>query len=393
MKLKTSVRVMPFYAALYAALAVYQSFFTVYLSRIGMDPARIGVIMSISPMVALLGQPLFGSIGDRINYKNNLLFILSIGAIASMFFISKLHQYWQICVGMGFYCLFYLSIQPMGDSIALESLDKAGESFSPVRTVGSLTFAFVSILAGRFLENRIGVVPSAICVMLMITLLTAFILPKVRGHKKKGEKINVLALIKYKPLAVMLLLTVCMMIGMSFFYNYFSIYFQDELGGTSSMLGWAYFISATSELPFLLIADKLYTKYGVGRLLLISAGVMMIRWFLLSIIRSAYIAMALQLLHSFCFTVMSFFMMRYINAIAPDSLKAGGQLLYTLFTLGIARIIGSLLGGQIGSIFGLRAIFVSGGILMAFSLVVFGIYVHKNNAELLLGSRGEVKIT
>ena len=48
--------------------------------------------------------------------------------------------------------------------------------------------------------------------------------------------------------------------------------------------------------------------------------------------------MALQLLHSFCFTVMSFFMMRYINAIAPDSLKAGGQLLYTLFTLGIARI-------------------------------------------------------
>ena len=229
--------------------------------------------------------------------------------------------------------------------------------------------------------------------MLMITLLTAFILPKVRGHKKKGEKINVLALIKYKPLAVMLLLTVCMMIGMSFFYNYFSIYFQDELGGTSSMLGWAYFISATSELPFLLIADKLYKKYGVGRLLLISAGVMMIRWFLLSMIRSAYIAMALQLLHSFCFTVMSFFMMRYINAIAPDSLKAGGQLLYTLFTLGIARIIGSLLGGQIGSVFGLRAIFVSGGILMAVSLVVFGIYVHKNNAELLLGSRGEVKIT
>jgi len=388
---KTSWRLISFYVMYHITNCFYQNYFTVYLNQQGHGEAAIGMIMALAPLASLLGQPVWGNIGDRLKYKNTLLRILLLCAAAVFALLTFVRSAWMTGVLVCLFAFFYMSIQPMGDTITFESLDRENLPFGPVRMSATISFAFMSLIAGTFMLDHLNWLTLIVPLCLAATALMILTMPKVRGHRTKQDA-GMLSLLKYKPLVWMLLFSALMMIGMSFFYNFYSIYFTRELGGSSEALGFAYFISAMSEIPFLIYGDRIFKRFGVGVMLLVSAAMMAIRWFVVASLQTPAAALWAQLLHCGCFLMMTFAASKYINAVAPDSLKAAGQLLYTLFTLGISRIAGSFIGGQIAQAFGMRTLFVCGGVLTVGAIIVFGIYIIKNFEVLRRGSAGEEKI-
>ena len=180
------------------------------------------------------------------------------------------------------------------------------------------------------------------------------------------------AILKMKHMPGLMTLLMLLQLTMGYFYSFFSIHFTSLPGGTTGRLGLCYFISAVSEVPFLLNADRLYRKLGVGKLMSISAVAVTVRWILLASTGSALVAMASQLLHSMGFIVMTVTMSMYINDTIPDELKASGQMLISVVGFGIARAFGILGGGLVASAMGsIRMGFALMAVISGAALAVF----------------------
>ena len=110
--------------------------------------------------------------------------------------------------------------------------------------------------------------------------------------------------------------------------------------------------SSMAELPFLLFADRLYERFGAGKLMCVSALCMALRWTLLAAFPSVPVAMASQLLHGGGFIVMTVSMAKHMNATVPPELKSSGQMLIAVVGFGIARAFGILGGGLVASAMG-----------------------------------------
>ena len=65
--------ILPFFALVYMTDAVYQNYYGNFLVGRGIEQSAIGTIMAISPIAALLAQPIWGAAGDRMKWKNTLL--------------------------------------------------------------------------------------------------------------------------------------------------------------------------------------------------------------------------------------------------------------------------------------------------------------------------------
>lgn len=328
-----SVKSAVFLMAYYITNSVFQSFMALYYKSLYFNDTQIGLINAMIAMVSVFSMQFWGKMGDRAKSRNRLLFFMCIAAGVLMLCVRPITSFVPLLVLVTVFASFYTSLQPMGDSIVLESLDRAKRPFGPVRMAGGLSFAVVAMLFGNVLD-LIGDTAAIVYTVALLCCLMAFAalyLPPVAGAQKKGDKKNMLALFKNKDLLILFAFMVPMQITLGYFYAFFSPHFMSLKNATSGMLGWCYFISATSEVPFLLNADRLFKKYGAGRLMCISALTLSVRWILVGTTTNVYVAMLSQLLHFWGFIVITVTTSKYVQATVPEELKASGQLLLSVF--------------------------------------------------------------
>ena len=375
-----SIKSAVFLMAYYITNSVFQSFMALYYKDLGLNDTRIGLINAMIAMVSVFAMQFWGKMGDRAKNRNRLLAFMCVSAGVIMLMVRFVSAFWLLLLMITFFSSFYTSLQPMGDSIVLESLDRAGRPFGPVRMAGGLSFAVVAMLFGNVL-NAIGdtaAVVYTVAILCCLMEFAAMYLPPVSGAQKKGDKKNMLALFKSRDLLILFAFMVPLQITLGFFYAFFSPHFMSLPNANSSLLGWCYFISATSEVPFLLNADKLFKKHGAGRLMCVSALTLALRWLLVGTTTNVYVAMASQLLHFWGFIVITVTTSKYVQATVPEELKASGQLLLSVFGFGVARVIGYFGGGMLSDAVGRNAVFlICAGICVACLLIFAPYYLRR----------------
>ena len=374
------VGILPYFVCYYMCSATYSTYYTNYLVSQGISTGDIGSIMALSPIVALIVQPFWGVAGDRMRLKNTVLAILTAGTalvlLAGGFVSSTLYAYAVVCS----YSFFCTSITPMMETIALEALEKGRYNFGPVRMTGTVAYAITAPLVGFVMANNYRLAPFFSAAFMGMGLIALLFMPRVEGHQHgRSEKVSVVRLLKNRQLMLMMAFTVVLMLGMSYYTTYFSIYFQ-QLGADSTLLGLSYFLSAAGEIPFLLVGDRLFRRLGVGRLLLVSAAAMTLRMLLIGVSTNLTFVLLTQLLHGLCYIVMSFAMAKFINLVVPDELKASGQMLLTVVGFGLARAAGSWISGLLVQQVGMRAPCVMAAGVCALGLIVFGALILRSPA-------------
>ncbi len=358
------------YATLFMSNAIYGTFLPVYLDYIGYSKASIGVLMSLGPFVAIIAQPFWGIISDRSKSKNQILKLLFIASILIMALYPLSSNFYYLLIIIAIFTFFQTSISPISDTITLEYLSTTRQKFGPIRMAGTIGFAVMSIVAGFFAQKYIKSIFALNVVIMCLAFFTVLKLPVVQGHQFGKQRVSIIKLFSDKNLVALMALNFLVQVTLGFYYTYFPIYFK-QLGGSSSLLGWAYFISAISEIPFLLCADKILQKVKTTKALLFSTFVASIRWFLTFVITNAYMFLPLQLLHGLIFIVLYYSMAIYINQEVPKELKASGQTINNLIGMGIARITGSLAGGFLSDIYGIKNLFLYNSILALITVLIF----------------------
>ena len=343
--MKYPVKIAAAMSAYFSFTAVYQNYISVFFKNYHqLQDGEVGVLMAIPPIVSLIAQPVWGTISDRARSKNRVLQLMYIcGALLIAAYLFK-GSLWYLLPMVCAYSFFFTAMQPLNDTIVLESLN--GKPFGPVRMAGTLAFALISPLAGTVIGTEWSRAIYLSVGMMLFAMCMVFLVPNVPGHQSGAgrQKMNFSALLKQKDLMRLLIFVTPLQITMGYFYTYFQPHFLELEGADSTLLGLCYTISSLAEVPFLLLSSKLYHRFGAGRLLITAGISITIRWLLVGTLTNVYAVMATQLFHGWGFIVMTVTMANYIHDHVPDELKASGQMLLGVVAFGIARAAGNLGG-------------------------------------------------
>lgn len=366
-----------FMAAYYITNAVYQGYITLYFKHAGMNEAQRGALIAAVSLVSVFAQPFWGTVGDRSKSRARTIRLQCLGAAVLVLLFPLAGS--QFGILLAFTCAFsafYTSIQPMGDSVILESLQERDQPFGPIRWCGCVSFAVASMLFGYLVDGggREHWILWSTALLLAATCLSTWTLPQTGGAQKSGSKLSMLTLLKNRELMLLIALTMPLQLTMGYFYGFFSTHFTSLPGGSESLLGWCYLISALSETPFLLFSDKLFRKFGAGRLMLASAALLTLRWVLLAATDSVPINMVSQALHGGGFIVITVSTAKYISLTVPAELRSSGQMLLAVTGFGIARVAGNFLGGLAAMRMGEGNVFWFCAALTLLTLLVFAPY-------------------
>lgn len=355
------------YMMLYYSVHVfYQGFLSKYYQQQGISGTALMLLLVSAPLVAVFALPAWGTISDRSRSRRR---ILQLALLIALFVMPCLYLSNSPYVLLPLVCIFagcYIAVQPMGDSLILEELQRTGKPFGPVRLAGCLTFACVNLIGGILIRDDYRFIPLIVTIGIFLVLLGTHLLPQLPGHQQHGEKLSFAKVLKLPHIVPVLLLMMVMQMCLGYFYGYFSIYFTALPGGSSGLLGLAYFLSATSETPFLLWGHKLFKRWGAGRLMLISAASLALRFLLLGVAEHAYLALASQLLHGLGFIVFTVSTSQYVSRVAPNELKTSAQMLLSVAGFGLSRVPGLLFGGMLGQHFGGES-----GVFLLMSIICF----------------------
>lgn len=354
---------------------MYGTFLPVYLNNAHFSQAEIGTLLSLGPLIAMFGQPVWGAIGDRARTKNRVLRLLIIGCGVAILFFPLSHQFMYIMVLICIFMFFQTSIFALSDAITLEEVDRQPTwNFGWIRLGGTVGFAMMSLVFGFVAKTHIDSMFSVYACTMLAALLCLWRFPAAAGRPSNvmGKKFR--ELFKNKKLMFYLGLNFIIQITLGYYYAFFPIYLK-EMGGDSSLLGWSMTISSLSELPFLIFSAKIFKRVPVSIVLLVAALASSLRWFLFSQIGDPLWLLPVQLLHGVIFIVLSVTLAMVINREVPPEWKASGQTLNGLLSLGAARIIGSFLGGILSAAYGMRQVFLYSSWVSMACVVLFGLVI------------------
>lgn len=362
-----------FYFFIYMGNAVYGTFIPLYFQDIGFTPSQIGTLLGIGPLVAILAQPVWGTVSDRARTKNRVLLLLIAGSGATMLLYPLSNQFVYLSVLICVFTFFQTPIFAVSDAVTLEALDKRKQgNFSLIRLCGTVGFALMSIIFGLIAQKRVDLLFSVYAMILAISFLFVLRFPLIAGHQSNSRKMRIWVLFRNRKLMMYLAANFVLHITLGYYYAFFPLYFR-EMGGDSAWLGWSMVISSLSEVPFLLLSNRIFKRVKVSHILLGAGLAAALRWYLFSAVHNPYWTLPVQVLHGLIFIVLSVTMATVINREVPAELKASGQTLNALLSLGAARIIGSFAGGWASEAYGMHRVFFYNFLIALLCTAVFAV--------------------
>lgn len=341
-----------FSVAFYSSVAIYQGYLSKYFASLGISGFPLMILIAAMPLAALFSQPLWGQVSDRSRSRASVVAFLSlISALIGLLFLLNRSYLWVLLM-YTLYGAFYTSIQPLGDSLILEGLAQTGAPFGPARLMGSWSFALTNLLIAGLFEGRYRLVPLVLSFFCLLNLLTSRGLPRLPGHQHGLRKVPLKQLLELPQMKPLLALMTLLMLAMGYYYGYFTLFLTGIEGGGAAVTGLAYFLSAASEAPFLFYSDRLFERYGAGKLLVFSSLMLSLRFLILGFSRNLGLILLSQLFHGGGFIVITVAMAQYMARVAPETLKSGGQTLLSMGSYSLARVFGTLFGGVVSVVSG-----------------------------------------
>ncbi|MEX0742409.1 MAG: MFS transporter, partial [Phycisphaeraceae bacterium] len=173
-------------------------------------------------------------------------------------------------------------------------------------------------------------------------------------------------------------------IGISIFYAFYSLYLE-ELGIGKEWIGIISNIGVGAEVTLMLFSAPLLAKFGLRGVMIVGAACLVVRMALLAAVPSPTVAIVSQLLHGPIVLWLYLVPPMYLNLQAEPSYRNSMQSLYSVLCFGVARWVGSIVGGhatQLGGdpMTGLRWAFLLALVLAVIALTWLVIFFRDDKA-------------
>ncbi|CAM3295008.1 MFS transporter [Paenibacillus lupini] len=332
----------------YGTIAVYSTFFALYLQSIGITPLKIGALMAGGPIVSLIANPLWGYLSDRTRNIRLILIMMLVGNLVVMQLVFLSHSYTLIFGCMIAFFFFQMPLFSQSNSLILNSIEGTRHKFGAFRLWGSLGWAVLAVITGPILGqigiDRLSLVYS---LMMLVAIGFAFTLPRGASPKTAVE-VNYRRMLGNRAFLAFLVIGLLISIPNSMNTTFIGLYMAD-LGGHTDLIGWSAFLSSIFEIPVFLLLDRYLTKNArtmISCLILVSL-LYALRWFLMAGAGDAVQIIFIQTLHCLTFGAFYYIGTQLTALIVPAELRASGQAVYALTWGGLSGIAAGFLGGYL----------------------------------------------
>ncbi len=358
---RTPLNISLFYFFIFFGFGTLFPLLSVYLKQdVGLTGTQIGAIMSVSPVVMIIAQPIWGIICDYTRRPRAvLIFTLTMSGFVAIPF-AVMDSYISLILISILLATFQSAIVPVSDSITLNYVMATKKDYGNFRLWGAVGFA-VSVFVMGSLAETLGLKLIFFSFTAALLICTIFVLsmPKESNSLQVDLRSGFIRLIKM-PKFILFLFTTFSVFGPIHSNNfYFGLYIQ-ELGGTLAGVGIAFLLAAGSEAPFMKLSGGWIRRLGYEKILIAATLISSIRWFYYFTEPTLVGVYATTIAQGFSIGLFIPAALQYVREIAPDDVKATAVALYSSMGNGLGSWFCTFIGGIIydaHSLFGLYFFF------------------------------------
>lgn len=381
MQNKQFVQACIYYGLIFMANSSFISYVSLFYAEVNISDSQIGILTSSGAVMAVIANPFWGVRGDRSKTKNTVLKICLLAAGCTVWLFPLFGAHFAMLFLI--VCLFFFfqaAINPLSDAITLELATKENFSFSKVRTAGSLGYAIMAMVTGTLIEYHINFIFILYSFLILVALLVfSTKIPKIRGYQTPQQKIKFWEVLKSPSLRKIYLYVLILSSGFGFFISFHALY-SVEQGISVGLLGIGIMIGSFSQFPFMLLFDKLYAKFGIRKIILISGLFNVVRWGLYAVWLNSYTVLFLWVLHGGTFIIIYLCLAEYVFRSVRDELKVSGQMMNFIILQGAGQLIGGIVGGVLADMFSYDFVFGIVSITSLLGVVYFWFSTRRNPA-------------
>jgi PPP family 3-phenylpropionic acid transporter len=362
------------YLLVYAVVGAYMPYLPVYLgSDLHLPDRQIGWVAGIYGLSVLVAPPLVTGLADRRVSGRTLIGLGYALACVGLVGLAVADTFLAVLPIVFAFSLVYTPLFALLDGLAFSAIAVASRPppYDRLRLWGSLGFMapafvlFFALQAGS-VTGRAAIVAAAVAAGL--GALTTPLLPRFAPPARAAGLPPFAAWQALRGASTRALLGPLGLLfaAISVFYAFYGRLLV-HIAVDPQWIGLVMNLGVLAELPLMLAAGALLARFTVRSILLVGATCLAVRMALLAL-ADPLVAVVTQLLHGPIVLAIYLLPPMILNLKAEPRLRNGVQGLYAMLCFGLARLLGSVVGGYAAEI-ELRWAFVVGAGLALTALV------------------------
>ncbi|MBM7606124.1 PPP family 3-phenylpropionic acid transporter [Metabacillus crassostreae] len=344
---------------------------SVYLNDvIGLTGSQIGTIMSLSPVIMILVQPLWGVLSDMTQRPTYLLTIaLIFTAIFGLVYSYVANYSWIIIIAI-LLAITQSALIPLSDSIAMNYVQKTKAQYGSIRLWGAVGFAVSVLIVGWISDlTNLSIIFYGFSITLVIACVFAWRLPKENQSMKISIKDGLKELSNVPRYFIFLFVTF-LVLGPILANNIYFGILISEVGGGLTGIGIAFLLAAGSEAPFMKVAGRMIAKMGIIKIIILATIVSALRWFLYFIEPPLYVIYLSTIAQGFSVGLFIPAAIQYVRDLAPKKVGATAISLYSAIGNGLGNWFCTFVGGLIMEAYTVMHVYLFFGCLSTIAIPV-----------------------
>lgn len=360
---------------------------TAYLFGRGMSTGTAGLLLATGCLLSCVTQPLLASIADRSDHSMLRKMLLAMGALCLFCYVIQILPALPLSIASIFYIIAIWTADTMAPLLNAMSVayQQSGYSinYGVARGIGTMGHALCSLAIGNILAQFGATWMFSFAIFFrvihMIDLLRYPALPKATTmHKAKAEESCSIGqfFLRYPWYCFSLLAVVLMAMYLSMTENYM-ITIVEPMGGNSSHVGTALFISSTIGTPMIVCYSIIRKRCSDSFLLKMAAIGFLLRAVFVWQAQSIGHIFCIQLLHIVSYALLAPAQVGHAKARVRRGDMVKGQAFTTAaYAMGCAA--GNFIGGQLLRL-SVEALLRGGVVMALLGLVIIFISAHKTD--------------
>lgn len=328
MKEVTKYRVLTF--TRYLGDSFFYPFFSMLLKNQGLVEGKIGFILSISPLVGIITNPIYTKICKNPKITKNILSIISGIEAIMIIAISCSSSFYVISALTLLLAIFGSCHYGLMDSLLTLFSNEKTINYSSIRLYGSIAY-IIGTTVGGFLINltNFKICFLASCILFILSSFLYFLLKPLQEESENKPKVKLSSLLKVKGFVYFLILYTLLMGSINAGDHFFSVYLLER-GLTSSTYGMVYSYYVIIEVILLAIFSKASRKINNNLLLVIASAALCLRFLVNGLYAPLWLVIILAGLRGVAFAVILHVSYQTVLKIVGKEKATTGIMLITL---------------------------------------------------------------
>jgi PPP family 3-phenylpropionic acid transporter len=355
------------YVIVFVAVAAWAPYLSAYYQGLGISLVQIGLLLAMTSAVSLVSAPTWGAAHDR--YPKSLVLLPLAAGIGGLgaFGLATVGASPLLIPSATAFAIGAAGLSPMMDVRVLEIARADRTRYARVRVWGSISFIVCAPLIG-VLADAYGLRA------IFLAMIPALLIGGLAATTLPGRSMSVRApslmrapgtVLRHRPIALFLIGALVGWTALSAQSSFFTIYLRS-LGAPNDLVGWAWSVGAIAEVPTMFFFPLLARRFGVERLIVAGAFVLVVRQVANVAFTAPSLLIAFSLFQGVGYSLMLIGGVTFVSRQAPQGTAATAQGIFTGVASSLSSILGSGLGGQVAGWLTIRGLFaVSAGISVA----------------------------